>query len=196
VPPKGGRKHPEQSLINVNTRNILFICGGAFEGMEKIIARRVESNTIGFGARVKNKRLNGDQYLPLIEPDDLLKFGLIPEFIGRLPVVSALHSLDEDALMNILTRPKNALVKQYRRLFQMEDVELDFRKDALQAIVRKAIERRTGARALRSIMEMTMLDVMYDLPSKPDVARCTVTASTVNSGKPPVYRTRERKIPA
>jgi len=196
VPPKGGRKHPEQSLINVNTRNILFICGGAFEGVEKIIARRVESNSIGFGARLKNRRIEGDRYLPLIEPDDLLKFGLIPEFVGRLPVVSALHSLDESALLSILTRPKNALVRQYRRLFQMEGVELEFRKDALAAIVRRAIERRTGARALRSIMEDTMLDIMYELPSKRDVARCTVTAATVNSGKPPLYRRRERKIPA
>ncbi len=196
VPPKGGRKHPEQSLINVNTRNILFICGGAFEGVEKIIARRVESNTIGFGARLKNKRLNGDQYLPLIEPDDLLKFGLIPEFVGRLPVVSALHSLDEEALLNILTRPRNALVKQYTKLFRMEDVELEFRKDALLEIVRRAIERRTGARALRSIMENTMLDIMYELPTRRDVSRCTITAATVRSGKPPLYRRRARKIPA
>jgi len=196
VPPKGGRKHPEQSLINVNTRNILFICGGAFEGVEKIVARRVESNSIGFGARLKNKRIDGDQYLPLIEPDDLLKFGLIPEFVGRLPVVSALHSLDENALLSILTQPRNALVKQYRKLFQMEGVELEFRKDALAAIVRRAMERRTGARALRSIMEATMLDIMYELPSRRDVSRCTVTAATVNSGKPPVYRGRERKIPA
>ena len=197
VPPKGGRKHPEQSLINVNTKNILFICGGAFEGIEKVIARRVESNTMGFGARIKNRRkVNADEYLPLIEPDDLLRFGLIPEFIGRLPVISSLHSLDERALMSILTQPRNAIVKQYRRLFQMEGVELEFKKDALEAVVRKAIERGTGARALRSIMEGTMLDIMYHLPSKRDVARCTITKATVEAGKPPQYQTRERKIPA
>ncbi len=197
VPPKGGRKHPEQSLININTKNILFICGGAFEGIEKVIARRVESNTIGFGARIKSRRkLNADEYLPLIEPDDLLKFGLIPEFIGRLPVISSLHSLDERALLSILTQPRNALVKQYKRLFQMEGVELELKKDALEAVVRKAIDRGTGARALRSIMEETMLDIMYHLPSRRDVARCTITRATVEEGKPPQYQTRERKIPA
>jgi ATP-dependent Clp protease ATP-binding subunit ClpX len=197
VPPKGGRKHPEQSLINVNTKNILFICGGAFEGIEKAIARRVESNSMGFGAKIRNRRKPGaDEYLPLIEPEDLLRFGLIPEFIGRLPVISSLHSLDEKALMSILTRPKNALVKQYKRLFQMEGVELEIRKDALEAVVKKAIQRGTGARALRSIMEATMLDIMYDLPSKRDVGRCTVTKATVEDGKPPQYETRERKIPA
>ncbi len=197
VPPKGGRKHPEQSLINVNTKNILFICGGAFEGIEKVIARRVESNTMGFGARIKARRkLNADEYLPLIEPDDLLRFGLIPEFIGRLPVISSLHSLDEKALMSIMTQPRNALVKQYKRLFQMEGVELEFKKDALEAVVRKAIRRGTGARALRSIMESTMLEIMYHLPSKRDVARCTVTRATVEEGKPPQYHSRERKIPA
>jgi ATP-dependent Clp protease ATP-binding subunit ClpX len=197
VPPKGGRKHPEQSLININTKNILFICGGAFEGLEKIIARRVESTSMGFGASIRSrKKLNADAYLPLAEPDDMLKFGLIPEFIGRLPVISSLHSLDDRALLNILTQPKNALVRQYRRLFQMEGVELEFRKDALEAVVKRAIERGTGARALRSIMEETMLDIMYHLPSRRDVARCTITRQTVASGKPPLYRTRERKIPA
>ncbi len=197
VPPKGGRKHPEQSLINVNTKNILFICGGAFEGIEKVIARRVESNTMGFGARIKSRRnVKADDYLPFIEPDDLLKFGLIPEFIGRLPVISSLHSLDERALMSILTLPRNALVKQYKRLFQMEGVELEFKREALEAVVRKAINRGTGARALRSIMEQTMLDIMYHLPSKHDVARCTISRATVEEGKPPQYQTRERKIPA
>jgi ATP-dependent Clp protease ATP-binding subunit ClpX len=197
VPPKGGRKHPEQSLINVNTRNILFICGGAFEGIEKIIAHRVESSTIGFGARIRSRRkLSADEYLPRIEPDDLLRFGLIPEFVGRLPVISSLHSLDEAALLSILTGPRNALVKQYRKLFQMEGVELEFKKDALSAIVRKAISRGTGARALRSIMEETMLDIMYHLPSRRDVGRCTITKGTVETGKPPLYQARQRKIPA
>ncbi|MCX7948462.1 MAG: AAA family ATPase, partial [candidate division WOR-3 bacterium] len=144
VPPKGGRKHPEQQLIYINTRNILFICGGAFEGIEKIISRRLDKSSIGFGADIKTKKESKvDEYLPLIEPDDLLKFGLIPEFIGRLPVIAPLHSLDERALMNILTQPKNALVKQYQKLFMIEGVELEFEEDALKAVVKKAIERGT-----------------------------------------------------
>jgi len=197
VPPKGGRKHPEQSLININTKNILFICGGAFEGLEKIIARRVSQNPIGFGANIKGKKDRSvDEYLPLVEPDDLLKFGLIPEFIGRLHVVAALHSLDEKALLNILTTPKNALVKQYQKLFRLEGVELEFENDALQAIVNKAIERGTGARALRSIMEETMLDIMFHLPSRQNLMKCIITKDVILKKKEPTYLYKERKASA
>ncbi len=197
VPPKGGRKHPEQSLININTKNILFICGGAFEGLEKIIARRVSQNPIGFGANIKGKKERSvDEYLPLVEPDDLLKFGLIPEFIGRLHVVAVLHSLDEKALLNILTTPKNALVKQYQKLFKLEGVELEFDNDALQAIVNKAIERRSGARALRSIMEETMLDIMFHLPSRQNLLKCIITKDVILKKKEPTYLYKERKASA
>ncbi|MBI4811350.1 MAG: ATP-dependent Clp protease ATP-binding subunit ClpX, partial [Ignavibacteriales bacterium] len=197
VPPKGGRKHPEQSLINVNTKNILFICGGAFEGLEKIIARRVSQNPIGFGANIRGKKdHSADEYLPLVEPDDLLKFGLIPEFIGRLHVVAALHSLDEKALLNILTIPKNALVKQYQKLFRLEGVELEFEEEALKAIVNKAIERGTGARALRSIMEETMLDIMFHLPSRQNLVKCNITKDVILKKKEPTYLYKERKASA
>jgi ATP-dependent Clp protease ATP-binding subunit ClpX len=194
VPPKGGRKHPEQSLININTRNILFICGGAFEGIEKIIARRVSQNPMGFGANIRGKKeYTVDEYLPLVEPDDLLKFGLIPEFIGRLPVVATLHSLDETALHNILTVPKNALVKQYKKLFQFEGVELEFEPDALKSAVTKAIERRTGARALRSIMEEMMLEIMYHLPGRQNIAKCIISKDVILKKKEPMYVMKERK---
>ena len=194
VPPKGGRKHPEQSLININTKNILFICGGAFEGLEKIISRRVHKNAIGFGADIKsNKEKAGDAYLQLAEPDDLLKFGLIPEFIGRLPVLTTLHSLDEKALMNILTEPRNAIVKQFKKLFKYEGVELDFEESALQQIVAKAIARGTGARALRSVVEDIMRDIMYELPSKANVTKCVITKETVEKKKEPIYVLEERK---
>jgi ATP-dependent Clp protease ATP-binding subunit ClpX len=189
VPPRGGRKHPEQPLIYVNTRNILFICGGAFEGIERIIARRLRRNTIGFTATPSAAINPDDTYALLrqIEPDDLLKFGFIPEFIGRLPVIAPLHPLDEAALMEILQRPKNALVKQYQKLFLMEGVELVFEPEALQAIVRRAIARGTGARGLRAIMEEVMLPIMFELPSHPDVRRCVITAETVEKGAPPRY---------
>lgn len=197
VPPKGGRKHPEQNLININTKNILFICGGAFEGMEKIIARRISQNPIGFGANIKSKKEHTvDEYLPFVEPEDLLKFGLIPEFIGRLPVVASLHSLDEIALLNILTVPKNAIVKQYQKLFRMEGVELEFTDDALKAVVQKAIERGTGARALRSIIEETMLDIMFELPSRQNIVKCTITKDTILKRKEPMYIYKERKASA
>lgn len=197
VPPKGGRKHPEQSLININTRNILFICGGAYEGLDKIIARRVSQNPMGFGANIRGKKdMTSDEYLPLVEPDDLLKFGLIPEFIGRLPVVATLHSLDEQALLNILTVPKNALIKQYKKLFQMEGVELEFEQDALKAIVSRAIERGTGARALRSITEEMMLDIMYHLPGRQNIAKCTITKEVITKKKEPSYSAKERRASA
>jgi ATP-dependent Clp protease ATP-binding subunit ClpX len=194
VPPKGGRKHPEQSLININTKNILFICGGAFEDLAKIIERRVSQNPVGFGADVKGKRhKSSDAYLAQVEPDDLLKYGLIPEFVGRLPVVATLHSLNETALLNILTEPRNALVKQYKKLFMMEGVELEIEDSALQAVVTKAMERGTGARALRSIIEEVMLDIMYQLPSRQNVSKCIVTNETILRSKEPIYLYEERK---
>jgi ATP-dependent Clp protease ATP-binding subunit ClpX len=194
VPPKGGRKHPEQSLININTKNILFICGGAFEGLEKIIARRVNKNSIGFGADIKGKKeQSSDIYLQQAEPDDLLKFGLIPEFIGRLPVLTTLHSLDETALLNILTEPRNAIVKQFKKLFKYEGVELDFESAALKQIVQKAMARGTGARALRSVVEDIMRDIMYELPSRTNVTKCIITKETVEKKKEPIFVLEERK---
>jgi ATP-dependent Clp protease ATP-binding subunit ClpX len=194
VPPKGGRKHPEQSLININTRNILFICGGAFDGLEKIIARRVNQNPIGFGAEVRSKKEEtADAFLPLVQPDDLVKFGLIPEFVGRLPLVAPLHSLNEDALLNILTQPKNALVKQYKKLFRMEGVDLEFDEGALRELAHKAIQRGTGARALRSIIEEIMLEIMYNLPEREKVSGCVITRDAVLNRADPVYSYEERK---
>jgi ATP-dependent Clp protease ATP-binding subunit ClpX len=194
VPPKGGRKHPEQSLININTKNILFICGGAFEGLEKIIAHRVSQHSVGFGADIKGKKEQAaDEYLHQVEPDDLLKFGLIPEFIGRLPVISTLHSLDEQALTNILTEPRNAIVKQFKKLFKYEGVDLDFENSALRQIVLKAMARGTGARALRSVVEDIMRDIMYELPSKSSVTKCIITKETVEKQKEPIYVLEERK---
>jgi ATP-dependent Clp protease ATP-binding subunit ClpX len=194
VPPKGGRKHPEQSLINVNTKNILFICGGAFDGLEKIIERRVSQNPVGFGADVKGKKSKSrEKYLQQVEPDDLLKYGLIPEFVGRLPVTATLDALDEVALLNILTQPRNAIVKQYQKLFVLEGVELEFEENALKSVVDKAMERGTGARALRSIIEAVMLDVMYHLPSRSNVSKCIITKDTILKAKDPIYLYEERK---
>jgi ATP-dependent Clp protease ATP-binding subunit ClpX len=194
VPPKGGRKHPEQSLININTKNILFICGGAFEGLDKIIARRVNRNPVGFGAEIKGKKdSHPDEFLQLLQPEDLIKFGLIPEFVGRLPLISSLHALSEEALMNILTEPKNAIIKQYKRLFRMEGVELIFEEPALKAVVSKAMERGTGARALRSILEEVMMEIMYGLPEKRNVSSCTITKDTIMRKKDPLYKYEEQK---
>jgi ATP-dependent Clp protease ATP-binding subunit ClpX len=194
VPPKGGRKHPEQSLINVNTKNILFICGGAFEGLDKIIAKRVSQNPMGFGADIRGKKdFHADEYLKQVEPDDLLKYGLIPEFIGRLPVISTLHSLPEEALMNILVEPKNALVKQFQKLFKLEGVELEFEEGALRAVVQKGMARGTGARALRAVIEETMVDIMYHLPSRPNITKCIITKDTIVKKKEPMYLYEERK---
>ncbi len=194
VPPKGGRKHPEQSLININTRNILFICGGAFEGLSKIVARRVNRNPMGFGADIRGKKdVQSDEYLRMVQPEDLIKYGMIPEFVGRLPLISAMQSLSEDALLNILTGPKNAIVKQYARLFRMEGVDLVFEETALKTVVQKAMERGTGARALRSILEEVMTEVMYTLPDKQGVSGCTITRDVILRKKEPVYRFEERK---
>ena len=188
VPPQGGRKHPQQEFLQVATTNILFICGGAFAGLEKIIAQRRQGTSIGFGADVKgpDERTTGE-ILRDVEPEDLLKFGLIPEFVGRLPVVATLEDLDEKALIDILTKPKNALVKQYQRLFEMEDVRLTFNEDALKGIAKKAIQRKTGARGLRSIMESILLDSMYDLPSLESVDEIVVNREVVDGRAQPLY---------
>jgi ATP-dependent Clp protease ATP-binding subunit ClpX len=183
VPPQGGRKHPQQEFLQVDTRNILFIVGGAFAGLDKIIqARSTEAGGIGFGAKVKSSERKAavGKLLAEVEPEDLIKFGLIPEFVGRLPVVATLEELDEAALMKILTEPKNAITKQFRRLFEMEGVELEVRPDALMAIARRALKRKTGARGLRTIMESVLLDTMYDLPSLENVSKVVVDESVIN----------------
>jgi ATP-dependent Clp protease ATP-binding subunit ClpX len=187
VPPQGGRKHPQQEFLQVDTTNILFICGGAFAGLEKIISRRGKGTSIGFSAKVTgpDERRTGE-VLRAVEPEDLLKFGLIPEFIGRLPVIATLEDLDEPALVQILTEPKNALVKQYQRLFEMEDVKLTITHDALKAIARRAIERKTGARGLRSIMEGILLDTMFDLPALKGVEEVVVGPEVVEGGAKPL----------
>ena len=188
VPPQGGRKHPQQEFLQVDTTNILFICGGAFAGLDKIIAQRGKGSAMGFGADVKadDDRRIGD-LLEELEPEDLLKFGLIPEFVGRLPVIATLRDLDEDALITILTQPKNALVKQYQRLFEMEDVELKFTDDALRAIANKAIERKTGARGLRSILEDVLLDPMFELPGDEQVQEIVVNDEVISGEAKPLY---------
>ncbi len=179
VPPQGGRKHPHQEFIQIDTTNILFICGGAFDGIEQIIKRRVGKKVIGFGAEVSGGELKSGEYLSLVQPEDLLKFGLIPEFVGRIPVISTLDPLDEETLKRILTEPKNALVKQYAKLLQMDDVELEFTDDALSAIAKEAIRRNTGARGLRAIIEDLLLDAMYELPSRDNVQKCIITEEVV-----------------
>lgn len=194
VPPQGGRKHPQQEFLQVDTTNILFICGGAFAGLEKIIADRSAKSSIGFGARVSPAEDRGTgELLKNLEPEDLLKFGLIPEFIGRLPVLATLEDLDEAALVEILSQPKNALVKQYQRLFEMEDVALNFSDDALLAIARKAIARKTGARGLRSIMEAILLDIMFDLPSYTTVVEVVINAEVVEGRAKPLLIHTDRR---
>ena len=192
VPPKGGRKHPEQSLINVNTKNILFVLGGAFDGIDKIIATRINKNKMGFARDVKDKK-EDDELLKFIQPDDLLKFGLIPELIGRIPIVAPLHQLSETAMRSILTDPKNAILKQYKKLFLMEGVELEFDKFSLDALVEKAMIKKTGARALRSIVEDFMLDIMYELPNRKDVSKCVITKDVVENGQEPIFIKAEKK---
>lgn len=184
VPPQGGRKHPQQEFLQVDTSNILFICGGAFAGLEKVIQERSDKSGIGFAAKLKSLDGAAEKFLDSLESEDLVKYGLIPEFVGRLPVVATLHELDEDALVTILTLPKNALVKQFHALFQMEGVELDFREDALRMIAKKALDRKIGARGLRSIIENILLDTMYELPSLEGVTHVLVDENVVNSGKP------------
>jgi ATP-dependent Clp protease ATP-binding subunit ClpX len=187
IPPQGGRKHPNQEFVQLDTTNILFICGGAFDGLERIIRLRSEKGGIGFGAEVKSKDDVSEvgETLRAVEPEDLIKFGLIPEFIGRLPVVATLESLDEEALMTILTQPKNALTKQYAKLFKMEGVELEFKEAALKSVAKKALERKTGARGLRSILEQALLDVMYDIPSMENLVKVVIDDDVVNDGAVP-----------
>ena len=184
VPPQGGRKHPHQEFLQIDTTNILFICGGAFDGIDKIIEKRHGNQGMGFGKEYKKK--DEEVVLDVVLPEDLLNYGLIPEFIGRVPVVVTLHPLDQDALISILTKPKNALIKQYQRLMEMDDVELEFEPEALVEIAARAIERKTGARGLRAIIEECMTDVMYDVPSRDDVQKCIVTKETITSKAQPV----------
>lgn len=194
VPPQGGRKHPHQEFIQIDTTNILFICGGAFDGLDKIIQNRIGKKTIGFGAVTESTREKDiGELFQMVAPQDLLKYGLIPEFIGRMPIVASLHSLDRDALIEILTKPKNALVKQYKKFFELDGVELEIEEEALHAIADKAMERKTGARGLRAIMEEIMLDVMYDIPSKRNVEKCIIDKETVISGNPPTLTFNETK---
>jgi ATP-dependent Clp protease ATP-binding subunit ClpX len=197
VPPQGGRKHPQQKYIEVNTKDILFICGGAFEGLEKIIERRVGQKLLGFGADIRKKQeRNAGEFMSMVEPEDLLRYGLIPELVGRLPVVGTLESLDEEALIRILTQPKNAITKQYQKIFETEGVKLDFTEEALRAIAQQAIKRGTGARGLRAVIEEAMLDVMFDIPSRADVIGCTISKECIAAGASPLltYRgEREKK---
>jgi len=198
VPPQGGRKHPNQEFVQLDTTNILFICGGAFDGLEKVIRHRSEKGGIGFGAEVKSKedvRAVGE-VLREVEPEDLIKFGLIPEFIGRLPVVATLESLDEAALMTILVEPKNALTKQYMKLFKMEGVELEFEESALRLIAKKALERKTGARGLRSILEHSLLDLMYELPSLKSLSKVIVDAGVIEHTSEPIliYQDAQKRV--
>lgn len=185
IPPQGGRKHPHQEFIQLDTTNILFICGGAFDGLNAMIQRRLGEKVIGFNSREKGVEVETEKALVHLEPEDLLKFGLIPEFIGRLPVIVTLDELDVDALKMIMTEPKNALVKQYEKLFELDGVELEMTDDAIDAIAHKAIERKTGARGLRSIFEKIMNEVMYEIPSRENVSKCIVTEETVNNGNEP-----------
>lgn len=196
VPPGGGRKHPHQEFLQIDTTNILFICGGAFEGIDKIIKNRTGEKALGFGADVTSKNdIKKSEILKKLEPQDLLKFGLIPEFVGRLPLVTTIEDLDEKALINILTQPKNALTKQYQKLFELDGVALEFTEDAVKLIAKKAMERKTGARGLRSIIEDCMLEIMYSLPSEENVSKCIITKDTVSKKKAPelIYKSKKDK---
>lgn len=194
VPPQGGRKHPHQEFIQIKTENILFICGGAFEGLENLIKDRTGKKAIGFGTDLTQIKQNDDETLKDLLPQDLLKFGLIPEFVGRLPIVATLKALDKQALLDIITKPKNSLVKQYKKLFEIDDVELEFEDEALELIVNKAIERKTGARGLRSILEDIMRDIMFDIPSNPKIVKCLITKDTIENGTEPVLTIDENKV--
>lgn len=192
VPPQGGRKHPHQELLQINTENILFICGGAFEGLEKIVEERTGKKVIGFGSKIVDKKEKVEVFKDLL-PQDLLKFGLIPEFVGRLPIVATLKELDRVALIDIVTKPKNALMKQYKKLVELDGVELEFEQEALEKIVDKAIERKTGARGLRSIIEEIMRDIMYEIPSNPKIEKCIVTKEAVEKTEKPKLVINENK---
>ena len=194
VPPQGGRKHPHQEFIQIKTENILFICGGAFEGLENLIKDRTGKKAIGFGTDLTQIKKDDDETLKDLLPQDLLKFGLIPEFVGRLPIVATLKALDKQALLDIITKPKNSLVKQYKKLFEIDDVELEFEDEALELIVNKAIERKTGARGLRSILEDIMRDIMFEIPSNPKIVKCLITKDTIENGAQPVLTIDENKV--
>ncbi|GIP45526.1 ATP-dependent Clp protease ATP-binding subunit ClpX [Paenibacillus sp. J45TS6] len=193
VPPQGGRKHPHQEFIQIDTTNILFVCGGAFDGLEQMIKRRIGKKVIGFNSATEQKDLKPGEYLGLVLPEDLLKFGLIPEFVGRLPVISTLEPLDEDTLVRILSEPKNALVKQYTKMLELDNVTLEFEPGALEAIAREAIKRNTGARGLRAIIEGLLLDVMYEVPSREDVTKCVITQQVVEEKTAPELRSGDEK---
>jgi len=189
VPPQGGRKHPEQQYVRVNTRNILFICGGSFNGLEQIVERRARTGALGFGAAVRSTRDRSvDELLPLVEPDDLIKYGLIPEFVGRVPVIAALHSLSKEALIDVMTKPRNALIGQYAWFFEQEGVKLTFTPEALETVAELALGRKTGARGLKAVLESAMLNIMFELPSMEGVVECVITPAVVAGGAPPDYR--------
>ncbi|MBF8984778.1 ATP-dependent Clp protease ATP-binding subunit ClpX [Lutibacter sp. B2] len=194
VPPQGGRKHPHQELLQIDTTNILFICGGAFDGIDKVIQKRIGQKSMGFGANIQSKVVEDvGAVLEKMQPEDLLRYGLIPEFVGRLPIMVTLKQLDEDALLDILSKPKNAIVKQYQKLFEIDGVELEMDEESLRAIAKKAIERKTGARGLRSIVESIMLDVMFDIPSRDDIKKCIITKDTVENAKQPTLVLYDKK---
>ena len=196
VPPQGGRKHPQQELLQIDTTNILFICGGAFDGLERVVENRLGAGSIGFGAQIVDKKKRDvDELLAQVMPQDLTKYGLIPEFIGRVPVTVALHSLDEEALVKILSEPKNAIVKQYQKLLELDGVKLEFTEEALRAIAKQAVEQKTGARGLRSIMESVMQDMMYELPSESNVGICTITDKVVENHDDPELVYRDTAVP-
>lgn len=185
VPPQGGRKHPHQDFIQFDTTNVLFICGGAFDGLDKIIQRRIGEKTIGFNSEIVQTKVDSSDLLKKVQPEDLLKFGLIPEFIGRLPVMVTLEELNRDALVRIIKEPKNAILKQYKKLFELDDVELEIEEDAIMRVAEKAIERKTGARGLRSILEQVMTDIMYEIPSREDIRKCIITKGTIDCNTGP-----------
>ena len=191
IPPKGGRKHPEQPLVSINTKNILFICGGAFQGLEEIIEKRIAGGGMGFNRDIKNKTEH--DFFKYVQPEDLLKHGFIPELIGRLPVIAPLESLDEETMLSILTKPKNAIIKQYQKLFELEKIHLEFTANALKAIVEKAQKRKTGARALRSIIEDSMMDIMFETPSKNNINSCIITEDVINKKSKPTYKLINKK---
>ena len=192
IPPKGGRKHPEQPLVAIDTKNILFICGGAFQGLEDIIEKRIAGGGMGFNRDIKKNKFDNHLFKH-VQPEDLLKYGFIPELIGRLPVIAPLEELDEKTMLSILTEPQNAIIKQYKKLFELEDIHLDFTKEALKDIVKKAKKRKTGARALRSIIEDAMIDIMFEAPSKTDINSCLITADVVNKKSKPIYKLINKK---
>ena len=195
VPPQGGRKHPHQELIQINTTNILFICGGAFEGLDKIVENRLDKKSIGFGAEIKLKNeTDMNELLRQVQPEDLVKYGIIPEFVGRVPIGVSLQGLDEDALVRVLTEPKNAIIKQYERLFEMDGVELKFEDDAIREIAKKAHERKTGARGLRSILEKLMMELMFEIPSDERIHKVVITAAAVRDGGEPLIMRRSNKL--